>query len=722
MPPEYHRYEDVLIAPANITVAMLDAFASAGLAVTQPPQGVYDLACIVQSHKLLTPELAYANILVCLDVFCPTIHFIDKPCLVQKLNQSLALNRGRCHLLLDYLLSTGKVENIIGIPLVQQLDGSVIALSQRMDTSPNHILLEEPDQVIFHQFDPQAISITRANLPSTAIQLLKSTTILNVELLDAKHVMSYVRCALNYFVPSAGESSSASSQYISWISEFFEWLQSSPLEGTLHSILHKHSLLPVNGGQLKSISSGVFSACHTCANRELVQLLQHLGLSFLHTGISPLAQKYLDPKLKSLNNPLHVLTSLPPLHQRLSDSDICSLQDYILSHKWTIQRDQSILGILRTLPIYEQMVPSNPSLPQLSNSMTNYLKQWSTIPNGVVLRVVPPGITLLPIVPNTFFTSQLSLVQVLDQRLGVTPNPEILQLAIHNFQSQPQELQANFLEHLSTTHIPSTFLSHLKSIPFIMCADGKLHAPKFLVNPISRLGKLLLDSPHLPLCQTTLQQRMVKSLRSLSLLSNTLTMEIFQEIIEVIMKKQDTQLSNTLLNFLDDDTTSWSIPHLLLDHPWLNTTQGLLPPTGSHDHHYADLCNRVLPLPKRDERIKSQKLLHALHWEGPPALHVIVTQFRALVNEGKPSCPELFPVTSFLGSHLKELSRGGHLQDLEQFVKGRSWVPTSGSTLTSTTFAIFGQDIVRPFRQITPRFAEDSCARSFLKAMGCMDK
>ena len=720
----YHRYGDILIAPVDITVELLDVFVSVGLAVTQPPQEVYDLVCVVQCSKLLTPELAHATILVCLNVLCTTTFPLMICWLAQKLNPSVALDRTRRHLLLEYLLSTGKVENIIGIPLVQQVDGSVIALSQRADKSPNHILLEELDQVVFHQFDPQSIPITRTNLPTTAIQLLKSTTILDVELLNTSHVIEYVNHALNHFGPFIGAPSSVSGQYIDWISKFFEWLQCSPLEGTLCDCLHKYSLLPVNGGQLKPISSSVFSPNHTHVNGELVQVLQHLGLSFLHPGISASAQKYLDPHLKSLNNPLHVFTSLPPLQQGLSDPDIYSLQDYILSHNWTIQRDQAILGILRTLPIYKRMVPANPSLCQSSNSMTNYLTEWSNIPNDTVVRVVAPDTTLLPIVPNTFFTSELSLVQVLDQELRVTSNLQVFQLVIHNFQSQPPELQAKFLEQLSTTHIPSTSLLHLKSTPFILCADEKFHTPQMLVDPIHRLAKLLpLNSPHLPQYQTTIQQRMIDSLRSLSLLPNTLTMEIFQEVTSIIIEKQDTQLSNLLLNFLDDGTISWSIPNLLLDHPWLNTTNGLLPPASSHDHHFAKLCNRVLPLPKVVKRIQSQKLLHALCWDKPPALQVVVTQFEALVSEGNSSCPELFTVTSFLGSRLGELSRSGHLQGLKQFVQGKSWVPTSGSTLTSTAFAIFRQDLViHPFKHIISIFADNMNARSFLQAMGCTER
>ena len=340
------------------------------------------------------------------------------------------------------------------------------------------------------------------------------------------------------------------------------------------------------------------------------------------------------------------------------------------------------------------------------------------------MRVVAPDITLLPIVPNTFFTSEPSIVQVLDQKLGIMSNLEVLQLIIHNFQSQPPELQAKFLEQFSTTHIPSALLSHLRSIPFILCADGQLHAPQTLVDPINRLAKLLpLNSFRLPQCETTLQQMMVNNLRSLSLLPSSLTKEIFQEIVNTIIKEKDTKLSNSLLDFLDDDTISWSLPNLLLDCPWLDTTSGLSPPAGSHGHHFAELCNRVLPLPKKARRIQSQKLLHALHWDGPPALQVVVTQFRTLVSEENPSCPELLPVTSFLGSHLGELSRSGHLQELKQFIKGKSWVPTSGSTLTSTTFAIFKQDlIIRPFKQIISLFADNKDARSFLQAMGCTDK
>ena len=623
--------------------------------------------------------------------------------------------------MLCYLLSTGKVGNIIGIPLVEQVDGSVVALSQRTDTSLNHTLLEEQDHATFHQFDPHAISITTTNLPSDVIQLLKSTSLLDVEPLKADHITTYVTRALQHFSPFLGASSV---QYVGWVSGFFEWLRCSPLESILRGYLHELSLLPVNSGELRTISSDVFSANHTHISDGLVQSLQHLGLSFLHPGVSVLGKKYLDPYLKSLDNPRHVFTSLPSLHQRPSDQEIYSLQDYILSHRWTIQKDQAILAILRKLPIYNHMIPSTLSSPQPSSSVTNYLTERSSIPNNAIIRVVAPDTALLPIIPNVFFTSQLSLVQVLDRTLGITSNLDILQLVIRHFQSQPPDLQAKFLEQFSTMHIPSTSLSRLKSIPFVLGADGQFHTPQMLVNPANQLANLLPpDSPHLPQCQTTLQQGMINSLQSLSLLLTILTAEIFQEIIGIITKKQDAQLSNLLLSFLDDNTTSWSIPDLLLDHPWLDTTHGLSSPAGSRDCHFAKLCNRVLPLLKRAERIQSQRLLHALHWNKPPTLQVVVAQFRALVSEENSSCPELLPVTSFLGSHLEELSRSGYLKELGRFLKGRSWVPTYGSTLSSTTFAIFSQDlIIHPFRQITSLFADDKDSRSFLEEMGCMEK
>ena len=623
--------------------------------------------------------------------------------------------------MLDFLLSTGRVGNIVGIPLIEQVDGSIISLSQRTSTSPNHVLLEQQDQVVFSQFDPQAIPIT--TLPSAAAQYLKSTALLDIETLKAGHIMNYIKCAHSHFGSLTGTPSGISDQYIDWVSRLFEWIHYSPLENALHSQLHDCPLLPVSSGQLKAISSGVFSPKHAPTSDGLVQFLQSLGIPFLHPGTSTLAQKYLDLYLKSLDNPHQVLTSLPPLNQKLSSPNVHSLQGYILSHKYAIQEDQTILAILRRLSIYNHMDPTQPPLAQSSTSTTNYLTDWSSIPDGVEIRVVAPSITLLPILPNTFFTSQLPPVQILDQTLKVTSTVDIFELAIHTFQSQPPDLQARFLEQLATMYIPSSSISCLGSIPFMLGADGQFHAPQALVDPTGKLADLLSpDSPHLPQYKTTLQHRMVNSLQSLSLLPNILTVEIFQEIANIITNKQDTQLSNSLLDFLDDDTTSWSISDLL-NHPWLDTTAGLSSPANSHDHRFAELCNRALPLPRRVRRIQSQRLLHALHWDTPPALQVVITQFKALVKEGRPSCPELLPVISFLGSHLKELSTGGYLQELGQFIKGRSWVPTHGPKLAPTMFAIFRQDLaINPFKHITSQFADDRDARSFLQEMGCMEK
>ena len=80
--PAYHEYEEVLIVPPDITTALLDALTSTGLAVTQPPPEVYDLACAIQCHRFLTPELAHATISVCLNDFCAIVFLTDNPYLM----------------------------------------------------------------------------------------------------------------------------------------------------------------------------------------------------------------------------------------------------------------------------------------------------------------------------------------------------------------------------------------------------------------------------------------------------------------------------------------------------------------------------------------------------------------------------------------------------------------------------------------------------------------
>ena len=650
-----------------------------------------------------------------------TVFLPDKHIHCVKLNPPISMNRDGRHLLLDYLLSTGRTENLIGIPLIERVDGSVIALSQRTDTSPTYVILGEQDYKVFHEFTPHAVPSTGTNPPGTITHLLKSTSLLNVEQLGVDHVISFIARASSHFGPFTGASSNNFIQYVSWVSRFFEWLQCSPLENVLSGHLHKYPLLPIQSGELKPVSSCTFSMDHTCASNGLVGLLQDLGLSFLHPEVSTLAQKYLDPYLKSLNNPCHVFASLSSLHQTLSDQEIHILQDYILLNRWSIQKNPTIWTTIQNLPIFNHMVPL--LSPPLHSTTTNYSTTWSTIPAGVTLRVVASDITLLPMIPNTFFTSQLSLAQVFDQALGITSNIDIFQLAIDHFQSQPSDLQARFLELFSTLHIPSTTLSQLKSIPFLLGADGNLHAPQALVDPTNRLANLLPPhSSHLPQYQTVLQQKMVSKVKSLGLLLNFPTVEIYQEIIDVIIGKQDTELSKSLLDFLDNDSVSQSIPDLLLHQKWLDTTHGFSSPADSYSQQFAELCNHVSPILRRTKRIQSQELLHALCWDSSPPLQVVVAQFKVLVSEENTSCPELSHVISFLGSHLEELSGGGYLEELKQFVEGRSWVPTYGSTLTSTAFAIFREDhIIHPFKPIRAQFIDTEDKKSFLQKMGCME-
>lgn len=77
-PQTYRPYQEVLIAPPNITIALLDAFAFVGLPITQPPQDLYNLLHKIQSHQLLTPELASATIMVCLYDFFEANAIADK--------------------------------------------------------------------------------------------------------------------------------------------------------------------------------------------------------------------------------------------------------------------------------------------------------------------------------------------------------------------------------------------------------------------------------------------------------------------------------------------------------------------------------------------------------------------------------------------------------------------------------------------------------------------
>ena len=78
IPPTYHRYNEVLIAPPAIATELLDAFTSMGLIVSQPPQGVYDLIFKTQCHRLLTPELVHTTIMVRFIASCDTVLITDR--------------------------------------------------------------------------------------------------------------------------------------------------------------------------------------------------------------------------------------------------------------------------------------------------------------------------------------------------------------------------------------------------------------------------------------------------------------------------------------------------------------------------------------------------------------------------------------------------------------------------------------------------------------------
>ncbi|KAF8063582.1 hypothetical protein FPV67DRAFT_1630231 [Lyophyllum atratum] len=699
---EHLDLESVLVAAGGEKEKLLQALATFGLKITSPPKYIAALLKENPVSKVLSPATAY-------------MFLREHP---EKI--SSPSNADKLALVLSYLLSTGEINHIIGLPVIPVSNDRHIALTHRVGAITLHTMLDAEEYRVFGVRDENAIILNRLEPMVSGLLKREGPRVLNVQLLSVSVVMEYLR---NYptapgLIPGTAK---LNEQTIAWLSQFWGWMRSSALCGQLYPMVEHLPLLPTQDG-LKPTWSPIFD--QTGLHPYLLSNLRKLRVLFFHQDFGQSHRQTIKffrnfSNAHDLHDFLDALTMDNIEAFRPDDGASDQLVKHITNCARAALSDDRRLK-LRHLPIFPRAVAPWTRTDRLRASIPVGQRVF-----GVVLE--NPSLPILPSIEGTVFLDgrevNLSLVQMLDPSTAAhLSDADVVRLALDNFLKQATATQYAFVDFIAKNKIklPGELLSKLGKTPFVVTPGGARRSPNDLIDPDSPLGPLFSkDSDRFPRMQDWEQRKLVDDLRSINLMQTTLSNDLIKERIRFITTHNDREVARSLLRVM------YSMRFRLTKMPeiyakWLPTSKGLLAPDKCrHDPHRMELFDQVLtPL---DGDIKTDgSFQEVFGWDQPLQISVLVAQLSHMLIVAPPenAYRSIYSIVQELMN--RRLSKDD-VAMLCTTISGRAWIPVSDGKrqLASTIDAVFsGEDPAVGFFQIP---FTGSKAVEFFKSMGCSE-
>jgi sacsin len=188
-----HRdLSSVFVAAPSEDMNVLRALASFGMEITQVPEHVFELfeVCDDLGFIFLSPEKVHSRLLVSRrptsSSFSTYFHLIQSDIPGVKRRSKSA----QTSTVMEYLLSTNNLDNIISLPLIPLMNGHRIAL-KKAPNSVNvvHTLLGEADCEVFGPHDENAIALGQLSQDAARLLESKGPGYLNVRSLTVETVV-----------------------------------------------------------------------------------------------------------------------------------------------------------------------------------------------------------------------------------------------------------------------------------------------------------------------------------------------------------------------------------------------------------------------------------------------------------------------------------------------------------------------------------------------------
>ena len=632
--------------------------------------------------------------------------------------------------ILDYLLSTGDINNVVNLPIVPLVGGRKVALvPAHSRPSSRHTLLERSEYNVFGACDDDAIAL--ADLPKAVAELLREhgPSHVNVERLTSEKVIRYFdlhpnRLGLNLSTVQTDALA------VKWLSAFWVWFTESSLKDELFPKLRKVYLLPCTAG-LKTAERPVFQL--DGEHPDLVQDLMTFGVPFLHSTCAVPAQNILTKYglLKKINNIHALLETLSSCSYGMLTVDetkarvlldhIASCLPASCSSNGRISKEMQ--RTLRSLPVFCLVTTDG----------HNITAQWTHIPISSTVRgiISTSSRAILPRIADTVYidlsNGPREILPYLDPD---QPDPmthdQLLSLAVEHLAQQPQRLQATILKYIIDQQhsTPPYILQKLRQRPFLYTIDSTTHAPDDVIDPSSSLVALFPGSnDRLARRSNIVEKLIIEYLASLGLLQSSLTGDIIEDRIQYVSRHTAPIVAKALLKTIRSSNFDCQTVNFDPQARWLPTAQGLLNSSECRPcpiwEDELSLFDQVLHV-LEDGITVSASLRVALGWDRPIEFDILVKQLDRVLTKN---------MTRKVSPIIRELSKRklsvNDLDALREVTSNRGWIPQSDdpNVLISTADAVISHPIKKAgFYKISATLLDHSEVKDFLRTMGCSDK
>ena len=626
---------------------------------------------------------------------------------------------------LEYLLSTDNVLNIVGLPFIKTVSGRVAVLTA-LDSQPHqtYTMLDRGEFNVFGSCDDDSI-IALKDLPSHVAKNLQSRgpKFINVGNLESERIVEYLTLYPNRLGRERHE------RVVQWLSIFWVWMSTYCDRKNLYTMIKHLLLLPTTQG-LRTAETLLFKS--RGEHPVNIQHLSSLGIVFLDSGVTEAAQAVIASHglLKTINQDIHILLdSLPSDPSTLSLDKgtppfflkfISARAPAACASQGSFNEDQ--IQRLKKLPIYPVFVSSDTTSP---------IYNWTTIPDGYSIRTISRPAFLPVIEKIVFVEAQLLTSSLLGYLQPDHSNPlsdvQFLALTFEHFTAQSTGLQALVLQYLvhRQRQLPPSLLSSLVEIAFVFSIDGLKRRPREVVDPASPIACLFEgDSARQVRTDNGSEQAIVKSLQSMRLMQHKLTINMIEERIGFIyanpLSPSSINLSRLLLAVIQSTHFDCLGLSLVPGQKWLPTNRGLCVPEECRDgeRNRRDLFDEVLGVLEQGIQIP-HSLRTVFNWDRPIETATIIKQFDRVLNKAQADDTHEKVVDI-----IKELSgrdcSDSDLVILRSITAGQKWVPTSSGKLSRTVDAVFSLPIAEAgFEQIVYISTK---ASKFLFDLGCLEE
>ncbi|RUS22084.1 hypothetical protein BC937DRAFT_90449 [Endogone sp. FLAS-F59071] len=616
------------------------------------------------------------------------------------------------NLLLKYVVSDKKFQDVRGLPLIQLANGKYVSLDAP-SAKPIYLATSEEHDL----FKKWAHRLLNRNSPMGAFRVDSMAKVVNVQRWSFQVGVDYLtemfspltmRYIFSDTIPWPDTTYEINQD---WLRRLWEWIGRQ--KNANLDLLGALWLIPTNRETLckvRSIKPVLWhdpSKSSASPSKTIVPLLEKLGCTFILEGFLP------DKGLSSLcdiiincSNAEAVLSGVS-FRGELTDNEVQQLREYfstyIRLHSDTLS--STSLGALKSLPIFlerKNNTSHNTAILQSGCYAVDCTKFEGFVlcaANSCIIDVRAPDAKYLAV--EIAGLKYLNTIDYLSQH--IIPN-------LSSLTSQPITMNAlieRVLEYLPQMAKDPKVIRHLCNIPFVTVGPisgnpcGKTLSPVDVVDKDSALKDLFLSKEHVfpsgrfatPSNVNLLRILGLNSTLNCGMISNRIvyydeslakaesqsqTQEIYQKAMK-FLRMLDLFYSNVRVTSKPDDFRTMN--RTLIGWKWIPTTDAngsrtLSTAAESRGKDQRYLVSKVMATV--DYKVESSELRKALGWDQKPPIEIVVKQLLALTK--RHTLAHTFPLDDLekLFKYLSELVEKRESSDiayLKKALQNEAWIP-----------------------------------------------